>query len=330
MAQLVINVGTAENSGDGDTLRAALIKTNTNFTELFTDSVVSSNLTFSGSTVASESNQDIIFNPNGTGKVNFHNAYQFPSADGSTNQVLMTDGDGTITFQDASVSATSTTVALTATNSTDANMFISFVDSATGNETIRTDTGLRYNPSSGAITATSFTSDGAQGITVRDNLISTASSNADIQISPHGLGKVVIQNMSIDGEQGIITTDSSNQDLKLTPNGTGKVVITSLEVADGIITSSDSSAITINDSLDVNGTLSVNGTITTDDASNLLLNTNGGTNSGKIEIVDASNGDITIETDGNGDILLKAGGQVGIGAVSSPDTDLHIKKPNRY
>ena len=101
----------------------------------------------------------------------------------------MTDGDGTISFQDASVSATSTTVALTATNSTDANMFISFVDSATGNETIRTDTGLRYNPSSGAITATSFTSDGAQGITVRDNLISTASSNADININPHGTGK---------------------------------------------------------------------------------------------------------------------------------------------
>ncbi len=65
MAQLVINVGTGENTGDGDTLRAALIKTNTNFTELFSDSVVSSNLTFSGSTVASESNQDIILNPIG-------------------------------------------------------------------------------------------------------------------------------------------------------------------------------------------------------------------------------------------------------------------------
>ena len=325
MAQLVINVGTGENSGDGDTLRAALVKTNTNFTELFSDSVVSSNLTFSGSTVASESNQDIIFNPNGTGRVNFHNSYQFPSADGDTNQVLMTDGSGTISFQDASVSATSTTVALTATNSTDANMFLNFTDSATGNEQVRTDTGLRYNPSSGAITATSFTSDGAQGITIRDNLISTASSNADIQILPHGLGKVVFQNISIDGELGIITTDSSNQDLTLTPNGTGKVVVTSLEVADGLITSSDSSAVTINDNLDVNGTLTVNGTVTTDSTSNLLLNTNGGTNSGKIEIVDAANGDITIETDGSGDILLKAGGQVGIGSVSSPDTSLHVK-----
>ena len=165
----------------------------------------------------------------------------------------------------------------------------------------------------------------AQGITIRDNLISTASSNADIQILPHGLGKVVFQNISIDGELGIITTDSSNQDLTLTPNGTGKVVVTSLEVADGLITSSDSSAVTINDNLDVNGTLTVNGTVTTDSTSNLLLNTNGGTNSGKIEIVDAANGDITIETDGSGDILLKAGGQVGIGSVSSPDTSLHVK-----
>ena len=31
MAQLVINVGTGENTGDGDTLRAALVKANTNF-----------------------------------------------------------------------------------------------------------------------------------------------------------------------------------------------------------------------------------------------------------------------------------------------------------
>ena len=39
-----------------------------------------------------------------------------------------------------------------------------------------------------------------------------------------------------------------------------------------------------------------------------------------------TNGDITIEPNGTGDILLKPGGQVGIGAVSSPDTSLHIKQ----
>ena len=303
MAQLVINVGTGENSGDGDTLRAALVKANTNFSELYTDSVVSSNLTFSGSTVASESNQDIIFNPNGTGRVNFHNSYQFPSADGDTNQVLMTDGSGTISFQDASVSATSTTVALSATNSTDANMFLTFTDSATGNEQVRTDTGLRYNPSSGAITATSFTSDGAQGITIRDNLISTASSNADIQILPHGLGKVVFQNISIDGELGIITTDSSNQDLTLTPNGTGKVVISSLDV--DVLTSADSSAIQIDDALNVSGTitgtLAGNVTGNADSATvgtNVTVSANNSTNETTfLTFVDGATGTQGIETD---------------------------------
>jgi len=39
-----------------------------------------------------------------------------------------------------------------------------------------------------------------------------------------------------------------------------------------------------------------------------------------------TNANITIEPNGTGDILLKAGGQVGIGAVSSPDTSLHIKQ----
>ena len=69
-------------------------------------------------------------------------------------------------------------------------------------------------------------------------------------------------------------------------------------------------------------------TVTTGSTENLTLSTNAGTNSGTIVITDGTNGDITLETDGTGDILLKAGGQVGIGSVSSPDTDLHIKKPN--
>ena len=41
-----------------------------------------------------------------------------------------------------------------------------------------------------------------------------------------------------------------------------------------------------------------------------------------------TNANITIEPNGTGDILLKPGGQVGIGAVSSPDTSLHIKQAN--
>lgn len=46
-----------------------------------------------------------------------------------------------------------TTVTLVATNSTDAAHYLTFVDSATGNENMRTDTGLTYNPSTNTLSA---------------------------------------------------------------------------------------------------------------------------------------------------------------------------------
>lgn len=52
----------------------------------------------------------------------------------------------------------SNTVTLIATNSTDATHYVTFVDSATGDENVRTDTGLIYNPSSGILEAVDFNS----------------------------------------------------------------------------------------------------------------------------------------------------------------------------
>jgi len=59
-----------------------------------------------------------------------------------------------------------------------------------------------------------------ESLTIQDNIISSAS-NGDIEISPSGTGKVVINNLSIDGELGNITSDSSNMDITVTPHGTG-------------------------------------------------------------------------------------------------------------
>ena len=64
-------------------------------------------------------------------------------------------------------------------------------------------------------------------------MISTTSSNANINLRPHGTGKVVMDNLSIDGETGTIATDSSNQDITLTPHGTGTVVASSFQVGTG-------------------------------------------------------------------------------------------------
>jgi hypothetical protein len=47
-------------------------------------------------------NGNIEVRPEGTGKIQFHDAYSFPTADGSANQVLQTDGSGTLSFATAS------------------------------------------------------------------------------------------------------------------------------------------------------------------------------------------------------------------------------------
>jgi hypothetical protein len=49
-----------------------------------------------------------------------------------------------------------TTVTLVATNSTAATHYLTFVDSATGNENVRTDTDLTYNPSTSTLSVTKF------------------------------------------------------------------------------------------------------------------------------------------------------------------------------
>ena len=56
----------------------------------------------------------------------------------------------------ASSATVASTVAITATNSTAANHFITFVDTATGNENLRTDTSLTYDPSTNTLAVSTF------------------------------------------------------------------------------------------------------------------------------------------------------------------------------
>ena len=56
----------------------------------------------------------------------------------------------------ADTATVATSVAITATNSTAASHFITFVDTATGNENLRTDTALTYNPSTDTLTSGTF------------------------------------------------------------------------------------------------------------------------------------------------------------------------------
>ena len=63
------------------------------------------NLDVNGQSIVSVSNGDIAITPNGTGSI-ILDGLTWPSADGTANQVLKTAGDGTLSFGNASVVAT--------------------------------------------------------------------------------------------------------------------------------------------------------------------------------------------------------------------------------
>ena len=61
----------------------------------------------------------------------------------------------------ADTSTTATNVTVSANNSTDETVYPIFVDDATGAQGAESDTGLSYNPSSGTLTATTFSGSGS-------------------------------------------------------------------------------------------------------------------------------------------------------------------------
>ena len=191
------------------------------------------------------------------------------------------------------------------------------------------------------------------GITIADNTITSSASNANLELTASGTGSVkVVGILSVD--DGSVSDNyvgfGDDDDLKIFHNGSHSIIRETgtgslyIQSDNNVIIGKDSSSETMIKGVadgavelyhdntkkfeTTAGGVSVVGAVTSTGATDLTLSTNAGTDSGTIVITDAANGDITIETNGTGDILLKAGGQLGIGSVSSPDTDVHVKKPN--
>ena len=73
MGRLVLNVGQNANDGTGDTLRDAMIKVNTNFTEIYgSPGVDGTTISVTGNEIrAVRTNDDLVFSPAGAGAVVF-------------------------------------------------------------------------------------------------------------------------------------------------------------------------------------------------------------------------------------------------------------------
>ena len=253
------------------------------------------NLNLNDNVISSDSNSDINISPGGTGNVVFPGITvadnTITTSGSNANLELSAAGTGDITT-DTDLQLISGTPFLKIQRTDNANVpGISFVGSAG-----TAGANILFDGTSGTANELIF-----QTFTVAGGI-------AEAFRVQQG-GASVTGTLTIDSGISItdntIATSASNANLELSAAGTGNIIL-------------DTDLVSVGGGSEV-GHISSNG------AFNLLLSTNGDTDSGSIEIVDGANGDITIENNGTGDILLKAGGQVGIGAVSSPDTMVHVK-----
>ena len=122
--------------------------------------------------------------------------------------------------------------------------------------------------------------------------VGTGAANATVTSS--GAHDLILDTNSGTNSGNITITDGSNGNITLTPNGTGDVVAS----ADTLTVGDSGAAATINSN--GAGTL----TVTTGGASDLILNTNGGTSAGTVTLTDGSNGDMTLAPDGTGRVKV--------------------------
>ena len=74
MTQQIINIGAAPNDGEGDNLRTAFDKVNDNFSNVWAQGPVDSNVRIQGNTISTlQVNQDLALSPNGTGNIRLNN-----------------------------------------------------------------------------------------------------------------------------------------------------------------------------------------------------------------------------------------------------------------
>ena len=135
-----------------------------------------------------------------------------------------------------------TTVTLTETSTTNATHYITFADSLSGNEAIRTDTSLQYNPSTNTLTAATFAGDatGLTGtpsisvaaITAAGNIIPSAHSTYNLGSNAVRWNNIYTMDMhfsnkgstgnDVDGTWGDWTLQEGDENIFMKNNRTGK------------------------------------------------------------------------------------------------------------
>lgn len=347
MAQQTLNTGSNANDGTGDTLRSAMQKVNTMFTELYLSPLTGGDLSFSGNEIsATRSNEDLVFKPSGTGAVSFPairiNDNNIEGTRSNENINLVPNGTGSVVFGAIKFRGTtlssddSTIININDGLVVDGTLDVSGASTLTGavnlSSTLQVPSGLATLSTLSVTSTTNLTTTNIDNLTLQDNTISS-SSNADINLTPGGTGSVVIQNLTIDSNINItdneIKTTSSNSDLVIAPAGTGQVVIAKADINGGTIDNAVIGATTplagTFTTLNTTSALTIDG-ITIDDNT---ISTN--SSNANLELTGNGTGTVTISgfgfptSDGSANQVLKTDGSGNLGFVTltSPSTLNH-------
>ena len=198
MAQQTLNVGSNANDGTGDTLRAAMQKVNTMFTEVYASSLFNDSISLVGNNItATRSNDNLVIRPSGTGTV-------------AMDKLVV---DNNIQLTDNIISTTTSNSNLKLSASGTGSIEIAKVD-IDGGAIDGTVIGGTTPAAATFTTVTANTSAVLDGVTITDNTISSNASNANLELSGNGSGTVKVGNFTFPASDG-----SANQMLKTDGSG---------------------------------------------------------------------------------------------------------------
>ena len=130
---------------------------------------------------------------------------------GSSGQVLSSDGTDTAWVNSGSLTAgAASQVGVTAVNDNSTH-FLTFVDTSSGNENIKVDTGLTYNPSTNVLTATTFSGTATQAANLNNHDTGDLSEGTNQYFTnARARGSISVSgDLSYDNSTGVITYNDS-------------------------------------------------------------------------------------------------------------------------
>ena len=198
MARLNLFVGDNANDGTGDTLRAAMQKVNTMFTEVYASSLFNDSISLVGNNITTtRSNDNLVLRPNGTGTVAIDK--------------LLVDNEIHLTDNEIKTTNSNSNLKLSANGSGSIEIAKADINGGTIDGTV---IGGITPAVATFTTVTANTTAVIDNVTITDNTISTNVSNADLELSGNGTGTVKIGSFVFPSSDG-----SANQLLKTDGSG---------------------------------------------------------------------------------------------------------------